>query len=195
MSDSLLTEPPYAYLFWALLVAWLALNLRLHFRGREGVRRESSGSRLVLGLSSAVGIFGAILAYRAAPWAAIPAPRLAFWLAVGFLVIGVAIREYAVRTLGRYFTLDLAAAEEQEVVDAGPYAWVRHPGYTGAAISFLGFGLVLANWLSLAVVTVLVGAGYAYRIRIEERLLREELGDPYRAYTEEVPYRLVPGLW
>jgi len=49
------------------------------------------------------------------------------------------------------------------VVDEGPYAWVRHPGY----------------W---------------YRIRVEEALLRAELGEAYETYAERTPYRLVPGI-
>lgn len=67
MSYSLLEHPPYAHLFVALVLGWIVLNARLLFRDREDVRRESSGSRLALGLSSAVGILGAIYAYQVAP--------------------------------------------------------------------------------------------------------------------------------
>jgi protein-S-isoprenylcysteine O-methyltransferase Ste14 len=54
---------------------------------------------------------------------------------------------------------------------------------------------MLANWISLAVVLLATLAGYYYRIRIEERVLREELGDSYRAYSDHTPYRLLPFVW
>lgn len=196
MTASLIEQPPYTYLFYALVIAWGLVNARLHFRDRgDAVQREDGGSRRILGLATAAAIVAAVAVYEAVPVAGIPAPRLAFWLGVALFVIGAAIREYAVRTLGRYFTLDLAADAGQPVVDRGPYAWVRHPSYTGAFVSLVGVGLVLSNWLSLAVVTAGVGAGYWYRIRTEEQLLRAELGGAYEEYAERTPYRLIPGVW
>lgn len=81
----------------------------------------------------------------------------------------------------------------QRVVDAGPYAIVRHPMYAGAALLFLGMPLWLESWIGMAAALLPIGA-LMMRIGIEERFLRQELAG-YAAYTERVRSRLIPGVW
>jgi protein-S-isoprenylcysteine O-methyltransferase Ste14 len=107
---------------------------------------------------------------------------------------GIAIRQWAVATLGRFFTIDVRVQPGQTVVDRGPYRWVRHPAYTGLILTFLGFGLALGNWAALGVAFLVPTAGLVYRIHFEERALLEGLGEPYRRFAEGRP-RLFPGVW
>jgi protein-S-isoprenylcysteine O-methyltransferase Ste14 len=81
----------------------------------------------------------------------------------------------------------------QKVISTGFYGLVRHPMYTGNVIMMVGIPLALGSYWGLIFVIpgVIV---LAFRIRDEEKLLREEL-DGYREYTEKVRYRLVPALW
>lgn len=79
------------------------------------------------------------------------------------------------------------------VIDSGPYAWVRHPMYTGAALYFAGMPLALGSWWGLAFAPVLV-AMFAVRTVIEERTLRDQLPG-YPDYAARVRYRLLPGIW
>jgi protein-S-isoprenylcysteine O-methyltransferase Ste14 len=115
---------------------------------------------------------------------------------LGLVLIGagIALRQWAFTTLGRFFTIDVRVAPGQTVVDRGPYRWVRHPSYTGLILSFAGFGLALGNWGSLAAAALVPTAGLLYRIRFEERTLLNGLGEPYRRYAEGRP-RLFPGVW
>ena len=79
------------------------------------------------------------------------------------------------------------------VIDSGPYAWVRHPMYSGAIIFFIGIALLLgSSWGLLAV--PLLALLFAFRTLIEERTLRDGL-DGYIDYTSRVRYRLLPGVW
>lgn len=98
------------------------------------------------------------------------------------------------RILGRFFTRDVAAQAGQEVVQEGPYHLIRHPAYTGTLITLLGVGLALTNWASLIATLVVPLAGYLYRISVEERLLQEALGEPYRVYMQKTR-RLIPFIW
>ena len=80
------------------------------------------------------------------------------------------------------------------VIAAGPYRWVRHPGY--AALVFLlmpGSALALGSLPSLL---PLAGALLLFlrRTALEDRLLQEELAG-YREYAARVRWRLLPGLW
>jgi protein-S-isoprenylcysteine O-methyltransferase Ste14 len=79
------------------------------------------------------------------------------------------------------------------VVSSGPYAFVRHPMYSGIMLFFLGVPLLLGSWWGVAIAPVFA-ALFAVRVRIEERALVEGLPD-YADYAARVRYRLVPGLW
>jgi protein-S-isoprenylcysteine O-methyltransferase Ste14 len=79
------------------------------------------------------------------------------------------------------------------VVTNGPYRYVRHPMYAGAAIIFLSTPLLLGSWYGLAAAPVLI-AMVAVRATMEERTLRDKL-DGYADYAARVPYRLIPLIW
>jgi len=81
----------------------------------------------------------------------------------------------------------------QTVVDTGVYSKVRHPMYAGAALVMIGVPLWLESY-SATLLSLIPISTLLVRIFIEETFLRREL-QGYTAYTERVPYRLVPYLW
>jgi protein-S-isoprenylcysteine O-methyltransferase Ste14 len=85
------------------------------------------------------------------------------------------------------------SARHQRVISSGPYAYVRHPMYSGIMLYFLGIPLLLGSWWGVAFAPVFAVL-FAIRARIEERALVEGLPD-YADYAARVRYRLVPGLW
>ncbi len=79
------------------------------------------------------------------------------------------------------------------VVTRGPYRWVRHPGYTGFILEWLGIPLMLDSpWalLGFAATTLVL----VVRTDLEDRTLAEEL-EGYPEYQRSVRFRLLPGLW
>jgi protein-S-isoprenylcysteine O-methyltransferase Ste14 len=115
-------------------------------------------------------------------------------LGLALMWAGILLREWAVATLGRFFTVVVRVAEGQTVVDRGPYRWARHPSYTGLMVTLVGVGFALGSWLSVLVLLVLPLLGLVVRIRVEERALLDGLGEPYREYAAR-HRRLVPGIW
>jgi protein-S-isoprenylcysteine O-methyltransferase Ste14 len=79
------------------------------------------------------------------------------------------------------------------VIDSGPYAWVRHPMYTGAIAFFIGIPLLLGSLWGL-MASPFLALMFAIRITIEERMLKAGL-EGYADYTSQVRYRLLPGIW
>jgi protein-S-isoprenylcysteine O-methyltransferase Ste14 len=76
---------------------------------------------------------------------------------------------------------------------AGPYRWVRHPGYVGMIGFFVAVPFLLGSPMS--VVPTLVGVGlHILRTALEDRTLLAELPG-YREYAERVRFRLIPGVW
>ena len=79
------------------------------------------------------------------------------------------------------------------VVDSGPYALVRHPGYSGSLLAGLGFPLALSSlWALLPLLLVFVVT--VIRTRLEDQTLQAELPG-YAEFTERTRYRLLPGVW
>jgi protein-S-isoprenylcysteine O-methyltransferase Ste14 len=79
------------------------------------------------------------------------------------------------------------------VVDQGPYAVVRHPGYAGMILAMPFSALALGSWLSLATALVLSAMTFR-RVLFEDAFLRANL-EGYAAYAGRVRYRLIPGVW
>jgi protein-S-isoprenylcysteine O-methyltransferase Ste14 len=108
---------------------------------------------------------------------------------------GVALRVWAMRTLGEFFTRTLTLLPDQHLVVAGPYRVVRHPGYLAQiAVLVAGSALVSLNAWVVSAVGPLLLAAYAYRIRAEERMLESRFGEAYRGYRART-WRLIPGLY
>jgi protein-S-isoprenylcysteine O-methyltransferase Ste14 len=179
------------------LVCWFAFEVGLDVRDivrRKGRLRRDRGTRLVVSLSLGVAVLMAILTRQWVP--SLDAPAHEVFLVVGVIVvwIGLAVRAWAVITLGASFRTYVAVDADQTVVTRGPYRWVRHPSYTGLLLILLGFGLGIGNWLSLAICAVVPGLGLLPRIVVEEAEMTRVLGDPYREYRARTR-RLIPGLW
>ena len=179
-----------AVLFYATFGVWLIGELVLQVRTRAP--GEFDPSRL--GMSAGVSA-GMALAFILAGHGTLPGPA---WLpvAIGLVVawLGIALRAWAVRVLGEFFTVDVTVATGQRVVDYGPYARLRHPSYTGMLMAILGLAIALDTWAGLAAAFVLPLAAVVVRIHHEEGMLRRELGTPYDAYASRTD-RLVPGVW
>ncbi len=90
-------------------------------------------------------------------------------------------------------TVRIQSDQGHRVIDTGPYAYIRHPGYVGFSGWMLSTPLLLAsNWAFVpALITV---ALLVIRTALEDRTLHEELPG-YPAYASRVRFRLIPGIW
>ncbi len=80
------------------------------------------------------------------------------------------------------------------IVQEGPYRLIRHPGYSGSLLVWIGAGLVTSNWIVLIVVTLVCISAYLYRIRSEEAMLVAEFGEEYENYIRRTR-RLIPFVY
>ncbi|HKF30164.1 MAG TPA: isoprenylcysteine carboxylmethyltransferase family protein [Candidatus Binataceae bacterium] len=81
----------------------------------------------------------------------------------------------------------------QRVISTGPYAYVRHPMYTGAVLLIFAIPIALGSWWGL-VIPMIATPILIVRIFDEERALGAELPG-YKDYLDAVPYRLIPRVW
>jgi protein-S-isoprenylcysteine O-methyltransferase Ste14 len=107
-------------------------------------------------------------------------------------VAGGLLALWSARALGSSLTWFPGPRRQGSLVESGPYRFARHPIYSGGILFFVGWGL----WSSpLAfVVAVLLSVLWAFKARVEERLLGERyLG--YDNYRHRTPWRLLPGIY
>jgi len=169
----------------------------------EGLLRQSGSSASLRASDQDRGTTRAVvLAYAVAS----DVPLLSRWLPgrplpsaaapAGLLVqvTGLALRAWSMRALGASYTRTLRIEDGQQgVVDSGPYRWVRHPGYLGSLLTWVGFALTSSSAPVLALIAGLLGGVYRRRIIVEEQLLRRDLPG-YATYSERTK-KLIPFLW
>ena len=182
--------------FWVVFYVWIGAEMWLAYRRRRlpgGATDRDSGSKVWLIASVwATAAIGIGLAF-AFPGAAIKSGRVAIFVAgLALMIGGLVLRWYSIQVLGTSFTCEVSTREGQEVVQSGPYRWVRHPSYTGGLMTVLGVLVCCVNLASPAALLVAL-AGYAYRIRVEEQALSMHLGSPYLEYMLRTK-RLIPFL-
>ncbi|HEY6124918.1 MAG TPA: isoprenylcysteine carboxylmethyltransferase family protein [Steroidobacteraceae bacterium] len=119
---------------------------------------------------------------------------IAFFAGCTLFGLGLALRWYSIAYLGRFFTVNVAIHSRHEIIDTGPYRFIRHPSYIGALLAFLGLALTLANWASLAIVMVPIALAFGWRMSTEESALANALGSPYINYMRRTK-RLVPFVY
>ena len=187
----------------ATLVIWLVLEIGLLIRDRRRGMGDPGRDRGTRTLFHVMAVGAMSIGYAVASTlshdstAYLPGAGVSKWHVyggVGLMWIGLVLRSWAVAVLGPAFRTTVEIEAGQVVVDRGPYRWVRHPSYTGALLTVAGYGIVLNNWISLAVTIVLPLIAVLRRISVEEDALVEMLGTPYRAYQARSK-RLVPGIW
>ena len=100
---------------------------------------------------------------------------------------------FVVMQSNSYAASTIQVEERQPVISTGPYAYVRHPMYSGALLLLLAMPLALGSWWSVLLVVPFFPI-LVWRILDEEKFLRSDLPG-YAEYMERVRYRLVPWVW
>jgi len=123
----------------------------------------------------------------------------AFGLPVKLVSLTVILAGYVLASWAlienRYFSgvVRIQTDRGHRVVSSGPYRYIRHPGYTGALLTYLVTPLFLDALMAFAPAAVLVVL-LVVRTYLEDRTLQEQL-DGYREYAKRVPHRLLPRIW
>jgi protein-S-isoprenylcysteine O-methyltransferase Ste14 len=125
-------------------------------------------------------------------WSVVPLLIVVF----GYFLIaaGIALSAWA-QAVNRFFEPGVRIQRErgQHVITSGPYKFIRHPGYVGAIMIFVGLAFSLASWWAL-IPAAFASAILILRTSWEDALLRAEL-DGYADYARNTRFRLVPGIW
>lgn len=115
-------------------------------------------------------------------------------LGIVLVVIGWFLRAQSIMKLKDFFTMEINANENQEIINTGMYRYIRHPSYLGILLMFTGFPLIAGAIyvaLSLLIISTIV---IIYRMNIEEELLLEKTPNSYSNYMKTT-FRLLPFIY
>ncbi len=186
---------------WAVLSLMGLLYLALALFGDEGLARErqapggSNQDRLTQPLALVLMIGHWIVAgldigrfhWSLVPWEVQLAGVIGFAAALS-------VNFWALLTNRFYSSVVRVQTDRgQQVIDTGPYRFVRHPGYAATLVAMFAGGIALGSWLAMFPVLGFA-ALFFRRTMLEDNLLKRELPG-YAAYAERVRYRLVPGVF
>lgn len=127
--------------------------------------------------------------------------------------LGGLLRKWSYQVMGRHFTFQLSILKDHQLITDGPYAYVRHPGYTALILTFFGMSacqLSAGSWRIetrvfdsvfgkciglLGVCAALQLILVVSRAPAEDRMLHEQFGDQWEEWAKKVPYKCIPGIW
>lgn len=185
----------YRFLFAAMWLSWAGYWWLLSSNVKASSRQESTLSR---SLHVVPLMFAFLLLWPSSVpsrWLSsrfIPPAEWEFWVGAAVAATGLLFTVWARIHLGRNWSGIVTIKENHELVVSGPYAFVRHPIYSGLLLAFVGSALSLGEWRGVLAVLIVVLALWR-KLRHEEGWMREQFGEQYVAYSRCVT-ALIPFL-
>lgn len=162
-------------------------------RRHPGGPTIDTGVLLAMRLSALAMLVVLVIDTRVLHWSD-TVPSIVEWVGVVAAVGALVLLAWSM-SANRYFSPAIRIQYERghQLVSAGPYAYMRHPGYLAMMSLVPAFALAGGSWAAVATAAI-----YALliirRVSVEDRFLREHL-DGYTDYAQRVRHRLLPGIW
>jgi protein-S-isoprenylcysteine O-methyltransferase Ste14 len=203
-----LFAPAWTFRFWQALLyllifasssAAITIYLWKHDQGllsrrvSAGPIAEKTRAQQIIQLFASLGFLAMLVVPsldRRFSWSRVP-----LWIVLAgdlLVVLGFYI-VFKVFCVNTFTSATVEVTEQQTVISSGPYAFVRHPMYSGVLVMLLGTPLALASWWGLIAFALMV-AVIVIRILDEEKFLLANLPG-YAEYLTRVRYRLMPAVW
>jgi protein-S-isoprenylcysteine O-methyltransferase Ste14 len=185
-------------LFWLTLgTTWAAIEIAIAVKTRVSFTSTSQleyRSERLIWMVVALALFLSLWV-KQMHWAVLPIELFYRQLiAIALFVSGLALRCYAVFSLGKFFSTTVVTKDSHILIESGPYQFIRHPTYTGLLISFFGAGIAMGDGLALLILIGPIAYVLAQRIHIEEQWLSDHLGETYDNYSLHTK-KLLPWIY
>ena len=114
------------------------------------------------------------------------------WIGILISILGFVIRLIALLYLGKFYTRTVRIIDNHKVISNGIYRHIRHPGYLGVILTFVGAAITIFNIYSMIYIIIIMPISYVYRINVEEQMLRDHFGKEYLRYMSKSSNPLFP---
>jgi protein-S-isoprenylcysteine O-methyltransferase Ste14 len=178
---------------WIVFVVYWAAGA---LKTRRTVSQDSVASRSAYQLLEIVGfvlLFTSLGDIRVLGHRVVPPTRALAVVGVALTWIGIAIAVWARRNLGQYWSSRVTIKEDHKLICTGPYAYFRHPIYSGVDLAAVGGALAIDKWRCIAGVGLIV-LGYWLKAKKEESMLAAQFGETFKEHCRHTGF-LFPKFW
>ena len=185
----------YKYLFQAMWFSYIAYWWAMSRNVKAAERTEALASRFTR--MAMIVIAGLLLGLGSVPFPLLnerflPSSDLCFWSGAAITAAGLLFCVWARRYLGGNWSQAVTVKQGHELIQSGPYRFVRHPIYTGLLLAFAGSAIARGEWRGLLAVALMFVTLWS-KLRLEEKWMRAQFGASYEEYSRRVS-ALVPGI-
>ena len=173
---------------WVILIGWWIIRA---FDNKRAKIRQGRGSRLAY-LAGALAVVYGLKSCRGLNFLLLPVNAVTQAAGILICAAGVAVAIWARQTLGRNWSGFVVIKQDHELIQGGPYQYVRHPIYTGLILAFTGTFLALVPTTRYFLLELVLVIAFYIKARHEERILAREFGGEYTAYRQRVRGALIP---
>jgi protein-S-isoprenylcysteine O-methyltransferase Ste14 len=169
-----------SYCWMMFLLVWLLA----WFRTKRTQEQIHFGSRLLYGVPVFIGSY-LLFSSNFSGWLQERVIPKNFWLevlAVSLTVAGIGFAIWARFYIGENWSSAVSIKVDHQLIRTGPYAWVRHPIYSGLLLAMIGTALARREPRGLLAV-ILVAVGFSIKSRMEEGFMRKTFGEDYEVYS------------
>lgn len=175
---------------WTITGSWLAFIIYWAYASRavkQTASQESKSSRAVhIGwLTLGFGLVFLPLGIGPLGWRVLPDTKAVALASAVLTVLGVGFAIWARAYLGANWSGTVTLKADHQLIRSGPYAFVRHPIYTGLLVALLGTAMAGGELRGL-VALLIVALAYLRKTRIEESYLVQQFGTAYQTYQQQV---------
>ena len=177
--------------WYAFLVVWIASA----FWVKKTKATEAATSRVAYGVLVVGGCYLLFSRSVPLPWLTTHFLSSAHWVRTAGLVFtyfGTALAIWARFIIGENWSANVTRKVGHELICRGPYAYVRHPIYSGLTLAMLGTAVFVGEWRGLLGVALAL-AGQAWKAKKEEQFMLAEFGTGYEEYRRRTGF-LIPGI-
>jgi len=144
-----------------------------------------------------LGILGITFVLLLSPWLRVVwlgrrfVPETAIGRGVGLALTaaGLLLCVWARRTLGKFWSDEVALKVDHQLIRRGPYAHLRHPIYSGVLLAVAGTAVAIGEWRGV-VALALLGANYFVKAKREDRILASRFGESFAEYKRQAGFLL-----
>jgi protein-S-isoprenylcysteine O-methyltransferase Ste14 len=122
-------------------------------------------------------------------WRFVPDTFAVRTIGVIVTLVGVCVTVWARICLGRNWSDKVVIKEDHELIRTGPYAYIRHPIYSGVLLGVAGTALAIGEWRGV-VAFALLFTTYSMKAKKEERVLAGAFGAAFEEHARRTGFLL-----
>lgn len=174
---------------------WLGFGIYWAVSARQSGAAETTEANRFRALR--LGILVTTFVLLLAPWMgfsflntrAYPDSFAVRWVGVVLTIAGIALAISARRHLGKIWSDKVELKVDHQLIRSGPYAYLRHPIYSGVLLGVAGTALAI-GMVRGGVAFCLLLSSYAIKARKEEAVLAGKFGDEFREHQRTTGFLL-----